>query len=361
MKFVNAPATRYRKAAISEHSNSEEHKQSASKELLQRASWLQKEIDKNAEVVDEVLVQAFAAFYFLAKQEISNLKVLLLLDFLTCFGIQDMKYFTHRSERCRQEIFLAIGQVLIGQVVEAAANGRYFSLLCDEVSDIAVTEQLVTFVQYISDAQVHTKFLSVQNLLEHHSNANADAIVDMITQELDEDNLEWASLAGLASDGASVFTGSKNGVGVKLKKKKEEHMNDRRTPIMQQLWRVCHHLALACSSANDTVKYISVVETNLRQLWSLFENPNKKTSLYAKVQMNLDSLDVSENTRKAVSRKIQKACRTRWLSLGKAVKSLKQDYPAVLATLKLLDDDHHDAAAKGLFMRLNTFKFVAAI
>ena len=138
-------------------------------------------------------------------------------------------------------------------------------------------------------------------------------------------------------------------------------MNDRRTPIMQQLWRVCHHLALACSSANDTVKYISVVETNLRQLWSLFENPNKKTSLYAKVQMNLDSLDVSENTRKAVTRKIQKACRTRWLSLGKAVKSLKQDYPAVLATLKLLDDDHHDAAAKGLFMRLNTFKFVAAI
>ena len=55
--------------------------------------------------------------------------------------------------------------------MKAVANGRYFSLLSDEVSDIAVTEQLVTFVQYVSDAQVQTKFLSVQNLLEHHSSA----------------------------------------------------------------------------------------------------------------------------------------------------------------------------------------------
>lgn len=77
--------------------------------------------------------------------------------------------------------------------------------------------------------------------------------------------------------------------------------------------------------------------------------------------MNINSLQLNENTKKAVTRKIQKACRTRWLSLGKAVKSLKQDYPAVLTTLRLLDDEHHDAAAKGLFMRLNTFKFIATI
>ena len=119
------------------------------------------------------------------------MKVLPLIEFLTQYGLQDMKYFTHRSERCRQEIFLAIGQALKSQVVKAAANGRYFSLLSDEVSDIAITEQLVTFVQYVSDAQVQTKFLSVQNLLEHHSSANSDAIVDMLTQEIDNDKLQW--------------------------------------------------------------------------------------------------------------------------------------------------------------------------
>lgn len=361
VKYATAPGTRYRKAAISEHGNSEEHKQSVRLELLQRASWLQKDIERKAEVVDEVLIQAFAAFYFIAKEEISNMKVLPLIEFLTRFGLNDMQYFTHRSERSRQEIFLAIGAVIKSQVVKAAANGRYFSLLCDEVSDIAVTEQLVTFIQFVADGHVHTKFLSIQNLLEHHKSANADAIVDMITQEIEKDNLKLTSLAGLASDGASVFTGSNNGVGVKLKKKQEEHMKEGSAGVMQQLWCVCHRLALACSGANDCVKYISVVETNLRQLWSLFENSNKKTALYAKAQMTMTSLNLNENTKKAVVRKIQKACRTRWLSLGKAVKSLYQDYPAVLATLRVLDDEYHDAAAKGLFMRLNTFKFIAVI
>ena len=43
------------------------------------------------------------------------------------------------------------------------------------------------------------------------------------------------------------------------------------------------------------------------------------------------------------------------------MKSLKENNRAVLTTLKALDEDHHDAAAKGLFMRLNTFKFIEAI
>ena len=43
------------------------------------------------------------------------------------------------------------------------------------------------------------------------------------------------------------------------------------------------------------------------------------------------------------------------------MKSLKEDYPGVLTTLKALDEDHHDAAAKGSFMRPNTFKFIGVI
>ena len=95
VKYATAPGTPYRKAAISEHVNSEEHKQSVGLELLQRASWLQKGIEKKAEVADEVLVQAFAAFYFIAKEETSDMKVLPLIEFLTRFGLKDMQYFTH--------------------------------------------------------------------------------------------------------------------------------------------------------------------------------------------------------------------------------------------------------------------------
>ena len=84
---------------------------------------------------------------------------------------------------------------------------------------------VVTFIQYVPDGHAHTKFLSIQNLLEHHKSLNTDTIVDMITQEIEKDNLQLTSLAGLASDGASVLTGSNNGVG-KLKKNQEEHMKE---------------------------------------------------------------------------------------------------------------------------------------
>ena len=103
VKYATAPGTRYRKAAISEDGNSEEHKQSVRLERLQRASWLQKEIEKKADVADEVLAQAFAAFYFIAKEGISNMKVLPLIEFLTRFGLKDMQYFTHRSERSKYQ------------------------------------------------------------------------------------------------------------------------------------------------------------------------------------------------------------------------------------------------------------------
>ena len=97
-----------------------------------------------------------------------------------------MKYFNHKSERYKQEIYLAIGETFKAKIVKEAASARFFFLLSDEVSDVAVTEQLVAFVQYVSSGvQVETKFLSVRNLLHHHESADADAIVDMLAQEME--------------------------------------------------------------------------------------------------------------------------------------------------------------------------------
>ena len=147
-KYVTIPATRYRKLAIIEHGSSVEHTQSIRQELLQRTSWFRKELNKKSEVADEVLVQAFAAVYFIAKEETANLKVMPLITFLRHYGSPDMKYFDHKSQRCKQEIYLAIGETIKGKIVKEAASAHFFSLLSDKVSDVALTEQLVTFVQY---------------------------------------------------------------------------------------------------------------------------------------------------------------------------------------------------------------------
>ena len=126
--YVTIPATRYRKVAIIEHGSSVEHAQSIRQEQRQRTSWFQKELNRKSEVVDEVLVQAFAAFYSIAKEEMANLKDMPLITFLRHYGSPDMKYFNHKSKRCKQEIYLARSETLKGKIVKE--QRVHVSFLC---------------------------------------------------------------------------------------------------------------------------------------------------------------------------------------------------------------------------------------
>ena len=53
-----------------------------------------------------------------------------------------MKHFQHRSAGSTIEIFLTLGKVLKLREVEALKTSKAFGLLVDEVTDIAVQEQL---------------------------------------------------------------------------------------------------------------------------------------------------------------------------------------------------------------------------
>lgn len=74
----------------------------------------------------------------------ANSKVKPLINFLRHYGSPDMKYFNHKSERCKQKIYLAICETLKVQLVKEVACTRFFSLLSNEVSNVSVTDQLVT-------------------------------------------------------------------------------------------------------------------------------------------------------------------------------------------------------------------------
>ena len=86
-------------------------------------------------------------------------------------------------------------------------------------------------------------------------------ILSVITEELKRDKLDINKLSSFASDGASVMTGSQNGVAAKLREQ---------VPTLINIHCICHCLALACNDTNDTLKSISQVETVIRQLWSFF-------------------------------------------------------------------------------------------
>ena len=68
-------------------------------------------------------------------------------------------------------------------------------------------------------------------------------------------------------------------------------------------------------------------------------------------------LPTDESKRHKISHKLQRACRTWWLSTDKAVLWVWQDYTAILLMLSA-DEFRNDATAIGLPSQMKTMKFL---
>ncbi|KAL9977753.1 hypothetical protein ACROYT_G015193 [Oculina patagonica] len=71
-------------------------------------------------------------------------------------------------------------------------------------------------------------------------------------------------------------------------------------------------------------------------------------------------LPAEESKRHKIGHKLQRACRTRWLSTDKAVLGVWQDYVAILLTLSA-EEFRNDATALGLLSQMKTVKFIGSI
>jgi len=196
----------------------------------------------------------------------------------------------------------------------------------------------------------------VKDVLETSESADSETITRIITDELKACGLNLVLVCGFGSDGASVMTGKHNGVGARLQKVRS---------IMVQSHCISHRLALACSDANDTVKYIQTIVVTLRQLWKWLEYP-KRCSAFVEVCVTLQKIKLANDDpakQKKLSKspavKIQKACRTRWLSTGQSASSICCNLVALMQTLRQFKDD--DATAQDLLQRMNNTKFVGTM
>ena len=294
-----------------------------------------KEVVERKETAKDVLDKAFSVAYFLAKEHIANRKFLNLIKFAEdSLAVNHLKYFNHRSEGSIREIFLVLGETIKEELVSSAQKVQSYGLMVDEVTDIPVQCQMLTFIQFVSPdtSCVEIAFLSVQNVLEEFAIANADALTSLIKDNLQQCGLSLKNLNGLATDGASVMTGKNNGLATKLKE-----LN----PVMISIHCICHKLALACTDTNKEIDYIKRVEDTLRQLWTYFENSPKRLAVLLKMQINIKkcSLQLREKSKQLLVKRMKKACSTRWLSFDRSVAALYQEYEAVLHTLKALDED----------------------
>lgn len=101
------------------------------------------------------------------------------------------------------------------------------------------------------------------------------------------------------------------------------------------------------------------IEHLLVQLYKWLEISCVKTAAYLKTQSGLQNMQLpaEESKRHKIGHKLQRACRTRWLSIDKVVQGVWQDYVAILLTLSA-KEFKNDATAIGLLSQMKTIKLI---
>ena len=141
---------------------------------------------------------------------------------------------------------LLLGQLIKENLIQGIKDAKWFSILVDEVT----IKQLLVYIGYVdAEANPYFDFLEIKDVLEMSESADCETITRIITDEMKASGLNLAFVCGFGSDRASVMTGKHNSVGARLQKV---------CKIMVRSHCISHRLALACSDANDTVKYIQI-------------------------------------------------------------------------------------------------------
>ena len=106
--------------------------------------------------------------------------------------------------------------------------------------------------------------------------------------------------------------------------------------------------------------YLQQVEKILFQLQSFFDNSVKKSAAYAKAVLKVKLLNLSRQGKKKIKTRIQKACRTRWLSTNRAIEGVFEDFEALTTVLKSFKEDGDDTATV-LEQQIGNIKFLGAV
>ena len=149
--YIETSCVRFKEDGSKTHLISKSHAASIETNLLQKVSVFHKIRIEKEEVITSVLEKAFSLAFFLMREYIAMRKFIRFTTFLqNVMGVSDLQHFRHKSPEPVQEIFLTVGETVKESVLVQAREAQLYGLLIDEVTDISVTSQLVTFIQFWS-------------------------------------------------------------------------------------------------------------------------------------------------------------------------------------------------------------------
>ena len=109
-----------------------------------------------------------------------------------------------------------MSQDIKSQVIEKIKLSPFFAIQLDETTDVAHLPQLLVYARFISENQVEEEFLFCSPLI---TTTKAEDIMNIVSNFFEEENLSWAKLVGVCTDGAPSMLGSRSGFMTLVKTK----------------------------------------------------------------------------------------------------------------------------------------------
>ena len=146
---------------------------------MQWVSTFQKHVNQKHEVNESMLKKTVVAIYWLAKEDISNQKLIPLLELLENLGVNELKNFPHRSRPSEREMFITLWESIQEIILERIRTAKNFGNIADEAADMAVLQQLITFLNYVYPVTGVAKTeVLVTKCMDDKRGANAEVITD---------------------------------------------------------------------------------------------------------------------------------------------------------------------------------------
>lgn len=154
----------------------------------------------------------------------------------------------------------------IGKAVLESAlpqNTNVYGVLINEVQDITVVEQLITFVKYVNGSGVAKTVFRGTKTLDSCQGPNAKSITEKLLELLADCKRPTNHMSSFVTDGALVMTRKNSCAAARLKNLE---------PTLISFHCICHKLVLANSDVDLSLKPVKDIITNLKTAWKFFEN-----------------------------------------------------------------------------------------
>ena len=256
-----------------------------------------------------------------------------------------LKEGEYASHDIQNEIIALMANEVMRDLLRQIGD-RYFSLICDEYTNVSNKEQLTLCLRWIdNDPEAHEDFIGFHQI----PNIGADAIISVIQDALIRLPLSIDKCQGQCYDGASNMLGTKTGVATRM-----QEMQQKAYPTH------CHghSLSLGVKDAVRSCKVLSDTMDTSKKLITLIKYSPKRENLLGEVKDNVEGETCSEEDEIPG---IVKFCPTRWTVKATCYKRILDNYASLFKVwdtcLESKIDTNTRARILGCQAQMKTFHY----